>query len=1179
MSAVTVVGAGVAGLTLAYQLARRGWDVTVLEAHHEVGGLGRSWHYGDFHFDVGPHRFHTENPRVAAFVSEVLGAAAIEIPRRSGVRMFGRFHEWPLRPGILLAMPVSTMARAAIDLLRRERLPGDSFEADIVNKYGRTLYEVFFEPYTEKFLFCSPAALHRDWGRAGVNRAVIDKRAHSDGLWSLLRNTLLPAPVDTTFIYAPHGVGEFAERLAAGIRAAGGRVLLNRRVDGIERRGGRITALRAGHDTFAVEHLVWTAPITLANQLLGVDDVRLDYLSTIFYNLEIDAPAKLDFQWTYYGGDEVFSRISTPTAFAPTMAPAGRSGLCVEVTCREGDERWQAPERLTAAVIADLVRTQTIDAASQVTAVHIERVPFTYPIYRLEYFSELTRNLRELGRYSNLLLAGRCGRFWYNNMDHSIGQALTMADRILKGQILAQIDTADREFWVDQPAAGTETAAGASLAPAPTPTPPAPSVPPPSPVLAPAAARASSAETPVTGWQPPAWTLWGVGAAIAVVLFALSWLIGHGPMGPAYATGYGLALAPGLPLGWWLFGRRHAAGWIAGGLIGYALTAWVIWGATAAGLVHPRDRVVAWLALIGLTWGSGLLGRAPLIALPTWTRKDSLALLLTLAMVPALVGTAFVKVGASDAAGARHYRAYFTADVLWHSALTTEISRFSWPLRNPYTADRELHYYWTYFLVPPAIASTAPGIFGDEPLPWLLITATGAGLLFMGVLFLFAWCALPRAALTAVSVSVVFLAASAEGAYILQRLWRTGGPLDALRNYNIDAVTRVVFDGLTVDDLPRSLWYTPQHAAACALGLVALMAAAHARPRMPVAGAALAGLSLAAAVTFSPLIGGMFAAIYGASVLVAALRAGWRQVPATLVPHATALAAAVAAAVVISASGMVEGAGNALHIGFVGYARRHPVGTLLLAVGPALLPGLIGLWPRRFPTALIPAAVGLLAGIALFYLGSLPYRDPIWVGWRAGQIMLVVLPPLVARALANGLLRSRPLTMAATAVVFAVGLPTTIIDAYNTQDTDNHRMGAGFHWTLTLTPAQQEAFSWIRSHTPRNAIVQCEPIARGADTWTMIPTFAQRRMWAGLPISLLADGEYTRRARRIRDAYASADAEHAWRIFREAHVRYVYLDRVERSAFPPEASAKFDQAPRRFRNVFRKDDVTIYEVD
>ena len=87
------------------------------------------------------------------------------------------------------------------------------------------------------------------------------------------------------------------------------------------------------------------------------------------------------------------------------------------------------------------------ESAGDVERVHIERVPFTYPIYKLNYLSELTRNLKALSNYPNLLLAGRCGRFWYNNMDHSIGQGLTMADKILRGETLAEIDSADREFW------------------------------------------------------------------------------------------------------------------------------------------------------------------------------------------------------------------------------------------------------------------------------------------------------------------------------------------------------------------------------------------------------------------------------------------------------------------------------------------------------------------------------------------------------------------------------------------------------------------------------------------------------------------------------------------------------------------------------------------------------------
>jgi protoporphyrinogen oxidase len=120
------------------------------------------------------------------------------------------------------------------------------------------------------------------------------------------------------------------------------------------------------------------------------------------------------------------------------------------VTCRQGDDRWNNPDRLVAPVTDDLVRTQMIGSAADIDRVHVERVPFTYPIYKLNYMQQLQRNLRELGQYSNLLLAGRSGRFWYNNMDHSIGQGLTMADKVLRGEVLAEIDSADREFWATE---------------------------------------------------------------------------------------------------------------------------------------------------------------------------------------------------------------------------------------------------------------------------------------------------------------------------------------------------------------------------------------------------------------------------------------------------------------------------------------------------------------------------------------------------------------------------------------------------------------------------------------------------------------------------------------------------------------------------------------------------------
>jgi hypothetical protein len=260
----------------------------------------------------------------------------------------------------------------------------------------------------------------------------------------------------------------------------------------------------------------------------------------------------------------------------------------------------------------------------------------------------------------------------------------------------------------------------------------------------------------------------------------------------------------------------------------------------------------------------------------------------------------------------------------------------------------------------------------------------------------------------------------------------------------------------------------------------------------------------------------------------------------------------------------------------------------MLSIGPVFLMGLVGFWPLRgMPPSLVPPIAGLVIGLLLFYFVSMPESDPVWVGWRAGQIVQVCLPPLIARAFVTiaAWVQARPrqgavrgLLPATVALLFLSGLPTTLIDEYNAQDVTNHLMGPGFRWTVTLSPDQQEAMAWIRRTTSPHAIVQMEPMIRGRETWTLIPTFAQRRMMGGLPISLLASPEYEKRAKRARVIFNMRNAEQAWNYSRLTHIDYFYLDEVERSEFSPESLAKFDNSPDFFRPVFRNREVSIYAV-
>jgi uncharacterized membrane protein len=100
---------------------------------------------------------------------------------------------------------------------------------------------------------------------------------------------------------------------------------------------------------------------------------------------------------------------------------------------------------------------------------------------------------------------------------------------------------------------------------------------------------------------------------------------------------------------------------------------------------------------------------------------------------------------------------------------------------------------------------------------------------------------------------------------------------------------------------------------------------------------------------------------------------------------------------------------------------------------------------------------------------------------------------------------------------------------------------------------------------------------RGRETWTLIPSFARRRMAAGLPISLLRTPEYDERAGQADRIFACGDAEEASRIARRLHIDYVYVGQVERDAFGP-ALAALDARPDLFARDFQNGAAAVYAV-
>jgi hypothetical protein len=645
-----------------------------------------------------------------------------------------------------------------------------------------------------------------------------------------------------------------------------------------------------------------------------------------------------------------------------------------------------------------------------------------------------------------------------------------------------------------------------------------------------------------------------------------------------YLAVYCLAILPGLPLGFALFGRRHAGGWIAGALFGYMLTSLAIWAAVFAGWPSLLSFGAAWLLAIVLAWLLAPGGVRPQIELPHWSARDMAALAAVWVLTLAIAVPPFLRAGEYDAQGNRRYRAYFTADFVWHTALAAEITKFDSPPRNPYLAHRPIHYYWTYFLLPSAIAGAAPASVASlrDEQTCLKANAIATALLFVSAIFLCAWTALPYAWAIASGVTLAIVAASAEGSFALWRFWQTGIPLSEVRNQNIDAIANWWFHGVRTDGLQRCFWWVPQHSTAYALGLIALAAVNVAGSAGTIPAIALAGLALGGATMMNPFVGAVFALVWGLTVTVDAVRSG--AFLRRILRHAVAAVPVAAALGWVMLNRMAEGGGSALQFGLLGDARNAPWITLALALGPALSMAAIGLFATRVGRILAPA---LLAGIALVLMYFVRLNvDPAWISFRAGQLFLVAVPALIARGfVATGAARRIAITAAVLAIL--AGTPTTAIDLYNAQDTSNVSASPIGPWTVVITPDQVAGLEWLRRSTPQTAIVQMEPTIRERRTWSLIPSFAERRMAAGRPISLLggtSDGsEYAERSLRVRTMYETGDARQAWDIARALRIEYIWVDDTERAAYPS-GVAKFDRHPELFAPMFTRGAVRIYRV-
>ena len=266
MKKALIIGAGPAGLTAAYELLSRSddYEVVVLEESEKFGGISRTVEYNGNRMDMGGHRFFTKVPEVNAWWDKLLprqGAPAMDdlmldravtlspggpdpqqedrvMLRRNRVsRIFfnRKFFDYPisLKPETFANMGLGTTIVAGFSYLKAMLFKREekSLEDFYINRFGKKLYSMFFEHYTENLWGRHPSQIDPSWGAQrvkGVSVLAVLKNALDKKFGK--KNRKVETSLIEEFSYPKLGPGQLWDVTAEEIRKKGGTLLTGARV-------------------------------------------------------------------------------------------------------------------------------------------------------------------------------------------------------------------------------------------------------------------------------------------------------------------------------------------------------------------------------------------------------------------------------------------------------------------------------------------------------------------------------------------------------------------------------------------------------------------------------------------------------------------------------------------------------------------------------------------------------------------------------------------------------------------------------------------------------------------------------------------------------------------------------------------------------------------------------------
>ena len=447
---VIIIGAGPAGLTAAFELNKLGKKSIILESSDSIGGISQTVNYKGNRFDIGGHRFFSKVKYVNEIWSEILEDDLLTRPRLSRIHYNGKFFDYPLKPlNALKHLGPFEAVRVGLSYAKTIVFPSKvekSFEDWVVNRFGRRLFEIFFETYTEKVWGISCKEISSDWAAQRIKNLSLKSAVTNAILGASKSNGEIVTTLIEQFKYPRLGPGMMWEKCVQILDSEGSYTHMNQRANKVYIQNNQVTgiglSLKSGDSKMISsaqyissmplrELILSMEPLPEENIVTAAKELRYrDYLTVV---LIVNKKEVFPDNWIYIHSPQVkLGRIQNYKNWSGEMVEnSDYTVLGLEYFLWEKDEEWEwSNEKLIELGHKECQEIGILESEEVVDATVI-RMKKAYPVYDHNYTKNVTVIKDYINQISNLQTIGRNGQHRYNNQDHSMMTGVYAARNIL----------------------------------------------------------------------------------------------------------------------------------------------------------------------------------------------------------------------------------------------------------------------------------------------------------------------------------------------------------------------------------------------------------------------------------------------------------------------------------------------------------------------------------------------------------------------------------------------------------------------------------------------------------------------------------------------------------------------------------------------------------------------------